>query len=358
MNVLKKKSLKRAAGPITLWLTLAIAMFIVLLPMCVRTYQNIEDIDFSSDLSNVYVNEFVPDLYGEYCEVTEDGELSEVYYVMLTPDNHYIGIRFTNDNMDRASNWYNMLCQYDEGKITEEELMKHKFLIQGDITEMSEDLPYLKDFVGWEKMTQEQQESFVFSYVTAETKKDRNIAFGAIIALIVLMLLIDLIIVLRCLLGWNQKSINTYIKEHQGSVVMKERINAFFATSEVVPGFWMNEQYFCGLINSKVIFCDTKDIVWAYENQIEHRTYGIKTGTEFFLMVGMKDGKIHQINVGKQMQTQQVLQVMQAKYPWIVIGYSDELEKLFRKNFSEFLDIAYNENMQTEGTLDENSYNL
>lgn len=84
-------------------------------------------------------------------------------------------------------------------------------------------------------------------------------------------------------------------------------------------------------------------IMWAYQSTTTHRTNGIKTGTTYSVVIfadGYKDS--FNIDVANENTAQEMLQRYHLSCPWIVVGYSDDLNALFRKNRAQFLDLRYN----------------
>lgn len=102
-------------------------------------------------------------------------------------------------------------------------------------------------------------------------------------------------------------------------------------------------------------------ILWAYQSTTTHRTNGIKTGTTYSIQLftdGAKNAMA--IAVPSEAAAQEILQKMNAMYPWVVIGYSAELPKMFKKDRQQFLQLRYNtvEHVTVEPGFEEfqNSY--
>lgn len=84
-------------------------------------------------------------------------------------------------------------------------------------------------------------------------------------------------------------------------------------------------------------------IMWTYQTTTTHRTNGIKTGTSYSLMVYV-DGVKNNITLSmpNEAVTREILRKMDETLPWVVVGYTDDLKRLFNKNRTEFLDLRYN----------------
>lgn len=83
-------------------------------------------------------------------------------------------------------------------------------------------------------------------------------------------------------------------------------------------------------------------IAWAYMNTVTHRTNGIKTGTTYSVQIETEGAGSFSIGVDKEDMALGVLKKFNEMLPWVVVGYSDELKALYRKNRAEFLNLRYN----------------
>ncbi len=84
-------------------------------------------------------------------------------------------------------------------------------------------------------------------------------------------------------------------------------------------------------------------MMWAYQNTVTHRTNGVKTGTTYNVMVyGETAPKGLTFAVANEAVAQDMLNHFNATLPWVVVGYSDELKKLYNKDRTQFLQLRYN----------------
>ncbi|MCM1193474.1 MAG: hypothetical protein NC389_13730 [Acetatifactor muris] len=84
-------------------------------------------------------------------------------------------------------------------------------------------------------------------------------------------------------------------------------------------------------------------IMWAYQNTTTHRTNGVKTGTTYSVMV-YADGFKNSVSIGvpDEPTAQDILKKMGEIFPWVIVGYSDELRKMYNKDRAQFLQLRYN----------------
>jgi len=96
------------------------------------------------------------------------------------------------------------------------------------------------------------------------------------------------------------------------------------------------------MIGNKPQLVVNDQIVWAYQQTTTHRTNGIKTGTSYGILIyQLNSKKASNIYVPNAAVAGEVLQYMNETMPKAVIGYSDDLSKLYRKNKQEFLQLRY-----------------
>lgn len=83
-------------------------------------------------------------------------------------------------------------------------------------------------------------------------------------------------------------------------------------------------------------------IMWAYQNTITHRRNGVKTGTTYNVMLFDElNPKGHTFTVDDESVAQDMLQWINATLPWVVVGYSEEIKKMYNKNRAQFLQLRY-----------------
>lgn len=98
-------------------------------------------------------------------------------------------------------------------------------------------------------------------------------------------------------------------------------------------------------------------IAWAYQSTTTHRTNGVKTGTTYAVTIFTDSAKAAtNLNVANAAVAQLILGRLAAVCPWIIVGYSDELSKLFNKERARFLDLKFNTVEHTAATPVESAY--
>lgn len=84
-------------------------------------------------------------------------------------------------------------------------------------------------------------------------------------------------------------------------------------------------------------------LIWAYQITTTHRTNGIKTGTTYSVMLYVDDSRNSvTLPMPNESVTHEVLNKINQTFPWVVVGFSDELKKMYNKERSQFMALRYN----------------
>lgn len=102
------------------------------------------------------------------------------------------------------------------------------------------------------------------------------------------------------------------------------------------------------IAGSKPHVISNDKLVWAYQSTTTHRTNGIKTGTTYAVMLRTFDKKSFLVPVSKETQAQEALQYISEHIPGVIVGYDDDLNKMFQKDFQNFLQLKYNQREQND----------
>jgi len=83
-------------------------------------------------------------------------------------------------------------------------------------------------------------------------------------------------------------------------------------------------------------------IMWAYQNTINHHTNGIPTGISYSVALHIEGWK-NVITLGMpEAGAQEMLRRYNELFPWIMVGYSEDLKSLFYRERAQFLQLKYN----------------
>jgi hypothetical protein len=82
----------------------------------------------------------------------------------------------------------------------------------------------------------------------------------------------------------------------------------------------------------------TQDVVWAYPKVTKHYHNGIPTGTTYSAIIRDSNGQSLEIS-GKKDSVPKLLESLQRRMPWVLVGFSKELDALWRKEKPKFFQL-------------------
>lgn len=82
----------------------------------------------------------------------------------------------------------------------------------------------------------------------------------------------------------------------------------------------------------------TRDVVWAYPKITKHYHNGIPTGKTYSAIIRDSKGQSLEIS-GKKDSVPKLLESLQRRMPWVLIGFSKELEALWLKEKPKFFQL-------------------
>ncbi len=147
-------------------------------------------------------------------------------------------------------------------------------------------------------------------------------------------------------------------KEIEASGYSEERVSSEYASAPVLNKgneLRIGKTFLFYLDGSKPRLIKNDSIVWAYQKTTTHRTNGIKTGTTYSILIYLADKKTRDISVNSEAVAKEVLQCMEQNIPRAVLGYSEELNRIYRREYDNFLKLRYNN--PEYNTIDNTGFN-
>lgn len=150
---------------------------------------------------------------------------------------------------------------------------------------------------------------------------------------------------LLCILGilgnilWTGTSlgegmITEFCKKQGDTLELRHSIDHFLDSAEVVPGIWLNAEYFAGIWNGRVIFGSVDDLVWIYTEEKLHSTIYFEplsrmTDASHTLVFCCRNQKKYYLRIPSKAEGESVLDLVQEKYSHIMTGYSKEKQEKY-----------------------------
>lgn len=340
LKELRMASLKKAAPRIVLFLALAAGVFVYFrcwTLLGVLAPKTLADLT-PETMEGAYVEDDVYWLYTPYLEeyVQESGKpdkLTGVQYVMDFDDVYYMGIFAHQDNLDRAEELMEAVDAFHEGELDYDDVpVMH---VKGMIQAMDEEERgyYLELTDG----NAELAATFLPYYLDMDRLNGQPVIAELLLLLGSLALLAAALFPLvKALSGGYQKKVRAKLAESGDLETAAERAALFYDRTEPVGGMRMGSEYVYFLNGAESVLLRPWDVAWGYQSTTQHRTNGIPTGKTYAVVLRTMDGSQYTLPVKKEEEAQRLLEAMEMSLPGVVLGYTEEIEKLYKQNRSVF----------------------
>ncbi len=276
----------------------------------------------------------------EYNESTHRSTTTSLYYVIWTGDDEVEDFRYMTVKV--PASYENKMEKMAENSFNY--LASEPISISGKIKKLGdEEYEYFVEFfedAGWTE--QEIEEGTLPYYIEVQnSSSSANVGYIIIFALGILFLLWGILRIVKACNGGYLKKIKKDIANAglSEAAVESDYVRAYVADKKGTIRVGRLMTYF--MVGSDARAIPNNKLVWTYMNTVTHRTNGIKTGTTYNVQFE-SEGSSYAIGVDKQDTALAVLKKINETLPWVVVGYSDELKALYRKNRAEFLNLRYN----------------
>ena len=340
MNFIKKLKNKSILSTLILSvLILAVGFFFLWGSQCWLLWQkplNLYDVP-RDELEGAYVTVELPRIFGSYAYTEEfengsdvNGKLVSMEYIIDANEFDYCGMLIkTDDLLDQANALMDETYSYMYGDISE---ITATFTVTGIVEKMpSDSLGFYHKVVGFDSLNAAEQDSYLPLYLVVRHSGDQFgtyflMAFGLIFAAWALFMLV------KAFTGGYQKQIIRKAEQLAPGAPDQildqlERLNQDQPKAKLL---FNDRILFSRNGNNSRLYAMT-ELVWAYHSITTQRVYFIPVGKAHTLALATLDGRIQQVPM-KEAEIKQYLQTIYQTNPNCMVGYSDELAKLFRKN--------------------------
>lgn len=353
LAALKKNALKRVL-PFTIVL---FAIGFVFLGFSLKNFAesrqeaaDMETLDFSKGVNGVkdtYVRATLYFLYDCYEEETLNNSVTTArWYFMDADDEYYMAVKVSGNSLSAANRLMDYSLDYMDEEIGWEELQKHSIKVSGYLRKLKgEDLSYFNEYV--QELDADVQEMFLPICLEVGDNSNTSSAFVGLLCLAAIFLILGLIMLI--LLLSSTKQVKQYMAGMGGMEVAEMRLQSFYTGTPDYRGCHVNGDYILLKKGYKYFLGDSGKVVWAYMHQQNTKYMGIFTVSKAFsVMVYMEDGKSFMSQMKNEAMAKEFLEQIAGFCPKAVVGYSDELSKLYRKDRTAFLNLKYNKDETAE----------
>lgn len=250
----------------------------------------------------------------------------------------YIGLHLWGKKMKTADKDWDLYWEEEDEDAFYD--LVEPIRLSGHIEEMDKDNEYylnelLKEYEEYYDESKEELEPLYKHYIF---EPNRITGMGessyCIIFLIfgIVFLGMGIYYLIEVLFGDPLRPIVKYGVTHGGTE--RAMAKAEYLYNNQTPSFGMrgdDEMFMFYEKNKKLLVFDPKDMLWAYEQVIKRKSGLITVGKDYSVMIKLADGTQAAIACG-QNTIKQYLHCLQSVCPDIILGYSDELKRMYSKD--------------------------
>lgn len=347
---LKKKSIKKSLFSVILLVVIGLFLIGVQfssLMSLLKGHAKFETLAPDEIYEGLIVDASINTNFGYFAESYEENtdthatRTTDLYYVIWTGDEddedfRYMGIKVPASDEDAMEAMAEATYYYE---------YSDPIAYSGTIKKMNdEEYKYFKEYFTDSDWTEEEVEDWTLPYyinvgaLTGGAAATVYVIFGIGVVLV----LLGIITFITALNGGKLKALK---KELEAAGISDTETEYDYESARVFDekaGIRIGRKltYFMG--GSKPHVIPNDKLVWAFQRTITHRTNGIKTGTTYEVVLNNYDKKSFHVSVKKEAMSVEILQYIAQNMPWVVVGYNDDLNKLFNKDYQNFLEICYN----------------
>ncbi len=357
---LKKRSIKKRMFPAILLLIIGGAALVFLFPRVMGAMKgNIAFETLAPDeiRANLLVDITLDANFGCYIEEYEENtqthytRTTDLYYVIWTGDANatdyrYMGIKVPASDEKKMeamaeATYYNEPCD--------------PIMYNGEIQKMpDEDYEFLREYFVGAGLTEEEFEEYTLPYFinTEVIPTNSAVVSCTFAAFALLFVLIGSWMIISAIRGGRLK---TFKKELADAGFGEAEADLEYQGARIIlkpDDFRIGRRLTFFMIGSKPHVLLNDEIVWAYQKTTTHRTNGIKTGTTYSVVLNTIDKKKYEsqnvftkrqseISVAGEQNALETLEYIGQTMPWVLLGFDNDLNRLYNKDCKSFLDIQY-----------------
>lgn len=183
--------------------------------------------------------------------------------------------------------------------------------------------------------------SIPYHVKVANKTEDLVIAY-VLLAFVLLLIILPLINIIKAVTG---ASLNSLKKEFSKactteSLVEADYNTAFSCTKKNTLRIGNRFLHYITAYTPHILPAD--HLVWVYQRTTEHRNHGISVGKTYSLEL-ITDGfsKPVSLDVPDEDSAKKALSEISRRFPWVIVGYTDELKKMYSKDLEAFLNLKF-----------------
>lgn len=353
---LKKKSISNALALVVILAIIGVVLIVLEFAnfmAILNGHVKFEDLKPEEITDHLIVDASINANFGAFIEEYEENtkthstRTTNLYYVIWTGDEdaedyRYMGIRVPVYDEEEMEEMAEATYYYEYSEPIE---------YSGAIVKMDdEEYGYFKDYFLASGFTEQDIEDWTLPYYINVGALTGGAAVTVYVILGVGILLI-VIAIIRLILALKGNGLKPIKKELEVAGISEseaeydyESARVFVKRSDIRIGRRLMF-FFSGM---KVHALPNDKLVWAYLKTTTHRTNGIKTGTTYEVILNTYEKKRFSLPVAKEAIAKEILGYIGETMPWVVLGYEDDLNIMYNRDYQKFLQLRYNNAQQEQ----------
>lgn len=344
---LRKNSVKKVLAISIIFMVVGLLFVVLELPnvfAIAKGHVQFEKLAVDEIEENVIVDTNTNVNFGAFLEEYEENtkthvtRTTDMYYVIWTGDEDDVDYRFMAIKVPASD----ISRMEDMAEATYYEEYVEPIQFSGAIKKMDkEELRYFEEFFLEWGMTEEEFGDYLLPYYI-----DTGALVGGAAAFVFVVVVIGLILiavgVIILLSAVNGRSLKAIKKELETLGITEESAEMEYENARIYGDIRIGNRMIFYMLGSTPHMILNDKLVWAYLNTTTHRTNGIKTGTTYAVVLNTMEKKSVNVSVKNENMALSVLQDVKQNIPWVVVGYSDDLKRMYNVDFQNFLEMLYN----------------
>lgn len=346
---LQNKAVKRARTGIIINVVLLVILLAVTGNSLLKMIQGPVDLYSLSakDLKGSYVDAelyAIVDLFAEYTEKSKSGieTVTQQYFIIPVGESEYIGVMVPQRDLTMANRICDETFEYVMGDRAE---LTTTMPVRGTINKMKDEVE--KYFYEWFEESQflgtddvEEIKQYALPYILEVDHIGwlHEVWVYICIAAGIVFIGYLVYVLIRVLTGSYVSQIKRFLKKHPE--LSMEEIELDYQKGVEIESARVSNNYTFVFKGNRAYIIKNEEIIWAYLKRITHKTNGVTTSVTYAIIINTKDRKEHTINMATEAGVHAVLEEYSKHSPHIILGFSDELKKKYKKDYQAFLDMS------------------
>lgn len=357
MEELLKEMKKRSVGKIC-WVTVilvvaAVVMLIINGPAVPQLFsfltggKNLKHLS-GTELYNQIASCEIDMVYDCFAEYESSSGAVYVYYVIPYGEMGFIGVCVKEEKADQMDDICEATWEYLLGNAKSP---NESVSVKGNIRPMDGDeLYYYKEWFHAMEYSDEEMEEYAVNYVLEDgmfADGIRPIRVYLMTAGSLILIIWGIAFLLKALSGKYLKDIK---KDFEQSGISESQIVSDYQSAYVInKDIRIGRLFTYNAVPTSPRAYLNKNMAWAYMYRTKHYTNGLYTGSSYNVLIFAANGtnQVGDIAVKKKF-SDKILEYYANNFPHMVVGYSDDLKRLYHNDHNAFLALRY---LPAQGTL-------